>query len=148
MPTPKRASSKAKPQKAKPVPGKTVATRMGRAKTVPAYLAALAPDKRAALETLRLALKKLLPKAEDAISYGIPALKHPDGVVVYYAASAKHCSLFPTSWPIEACAADLKGYDTSKGTLRFPADKGLPAALLKKLVRARLDQMAQKRARG
>lgn len=148
MATSKRIPAKGKPQKSKSGKAKAAAPRMGKASTVPAYLAALAPVQRAALEKLRTALKKLLPRAQDVISYGIPALKHEDGVVVYYAAAAKHCSLFPTSWPIEACAADLKGYDTSRGTIRFAAEEGLPAALLKKLVTARLGQMAQKIARG
>lgn len=147
MATSKRPATKAKPQKTKPAKPKASAPRMGKASTVAAYLAALAPAQRAALEKLRTALKKLLPKAEDAISYGIPALRHPDGVVVYYAAAAKHCSLFPTSWPIYACAAALKGHDTSKGTLRFPVEKGLPASLLKKLIRVRLDQMALNRTK-
>lgn len=146
MATTKRMPTQAKPQKSNP--GKTPAPRKGKAAAVDAYLAGIAPDKRIALEKLRQSLKKLLPKAEEVISYGVPALRDSNGVIVYFAASAKHCSLFPTSRPIEACAGDLKGYDTSKGTIRFPAEKGLPAVLLKKLMQACLAQMAEKRDRG
>jgi uncharacterized protein YdhG (YjbR/CyaY superfamily) len=113
------------------------------AATVEGYFAALDPIKRAALAKFRRALKALLPKAEERISYGIPAFRHPDGVVVYYAAMKAHLSFFPTSYPIEACAADLEGYATSRGTIRFPIDKPLPTALVKKLVRVRLEQMAR-----
>lgn len=120
---------------------KPAARKMGSA-TVDAYFASLEPGKRAALAKFRLTLKKLLPKAEDCISYGIPALRHPDGVVVYYAAMKSHLSFFPTSYPIEACADDLKEYETSRGTIRFPIDQPLPSALVKKLVRIRLEQMA------
>lgn len=115
--------------------------------SVTKYFANLAPEKRAGLEKLRRALKALLPKAEECISYGVPAFRHPDGVVVYYAAMKTHLSLFPTSYPIEACAEDLKGYATSRGTIRFPVAAPLPAPLLKKLIKIRLEQMAAKRAR-
>jgi uncharacterized protein YdhG (YjbR/CyaY superfamily) len=121
---------------------------MGKPATVADYFANLTPDKRAGLEKIRRALKALLPKAEECISYGVPALRHPDGVVVYYAAMKTHLSFFPTSYPIEACAEDLKGYATSRGTIRFPIAKPLPAPLLKKLVRARLEQMAARRSEG
>jgi uncharacterized protein YdhG (YjbR/CyaY superfamily) len=117
--------------------------RMGSAATVEAYFANLTPDKRAGLEKLRRTLKPLLPKAEECISYGVPAFRHPDGVVAYYAAMKSHLSFFPTSYPIEVCAKELKGYETSRGTIRFPIDAPLPAALVKKLIKARLTQMKE-----
>jgi uncharacterized protein YdhG (YjbR/CyaY superfamily) len=113
--------------------------------TVGEYLENLAPEKRKGIGKLRSTLKALLPRAEECISYGVPAFRHPDGVVVYYAAMKSHLSFFPTSHPIEACARELKGYATSRGTIRFPIDVPLPAALVKKLVKVRLAQMAEKR---
>jgi uncharacterized protein YdhG (YjbR/CyaY superfamily) len=115
----------------------------GRA-AVQEYFARLTPDKRAALERFRRRLKALLPRAEECLSYGIPAFRHPEGVVVYYAAMKNHLSFFPTSHPIEACARELEGYATSRGTIRFPAEEPLPEGLLKKLVRVRLEQMAER----
>lgn len=132
-------SPKSAPKKA----GAAKESRMGNAATVAEYFARLSPDKRAALDRFRKALKALLPKAEECISYGIPAFRHPDGVVVYYAAMKAHLSFFPTSYPIEACAADLKAFATSRGTIRFPVEKPFPAALLKKLVGVRLAQMGE-----
>jgi len=114
--------------------------------SVAGYLAALPSDKRAGLEKLRRTLKRLLPKAEECISYGIPAFRNPDGVIVYFAAMKSHLSFFPTSHPIEVCAQELKGYATSRGTIRFPIDTPLPDALVAKLVKVRLKQMAEKRA--
>jgi uncharacterized protein YdhG (YjbR/CyaY superfamily) len=114
--------------------------------SVAGYLAALPPDKRAGLSRLRRTLKRLLPEAEECISYGIPAFRNPDGVIVYYAAMKSHLSFFPTSYPIEVCAQALKGYATSRGTIRFPIDIPLPDALVTKLVKVRLRQMAEKRA--
>jgi len=112
--------------------------------TVEGYLGALPEDKRAGLAKLRRTLKRLLPKAEECISYGIPAFRNPEGVIVYYAAMKSHLSFFPTSYPIEVCAQELKGYATSRGTIRFPIDAPLPAALVAKLVKIRLRQMAEK----
>ena len=117
---------------------------MGDSASVAEYFSRLSPDKRMALDRFRKALKALLPKAEECISYGIPALRHPDGVVVYYAAMKSHLSFFPTSHPIEVCARDLEGYATSRGTIRFPIDEPLPPALVKKLVRVRLEDMARR----
>lgn len=132
--------SASRPKAKARVPAKRV---MPKIESVAAYFAALAPERRAKLEALRKVLKAFLPKAEECISYGIPAFRHTEGVVVYYAAMKNHLSFFPTSYPIEACKADLAGYKTSRGTVQLPLDAPPPKALLKKLVRVRLRQMAE-----
>jgi uncharacterized protein YdhG (YjbR/CyaY superfamily) len=146
----KSAKNENTPVRKKAIPGKKASRGRVDAATADAtvddYFAKLDPVKRAALTKFHRALKALLPKAEECISYGIPAFRHPDGMVVYYAAMKAHLSLFPTSYPIEACAADLRGYETSRGTIRFPIDEPLPAALVKKIVRVRLEQMAEESA--
>jgi uncharacterized protein YdhG (YjbR/CyaY superfamily) len=87
------------------------------------------------------------PQATEAISYGIPMFKY-QGLLVGFAAFSKHCSLFPTSMAVmKAFKNELKGYQTSKGTIRFPVDKPLPAALVKKLVKARLAEKERKQSR-
>jgi len=118
---------------------------MGRPASVGEYFANLTPEKRVGLDKLRRTLKALFPGAEECISYGMPAFRNPVGVVAYYAAMKSHLSFFPTSYPIEVCAQELKGYKTSRGTIRFPIDIPLPRALVKKLVKVRLAQMAGKR---
>ena len=88
---------------------------------------------------MRRAIRAAAPKeATEVISYGIPAFRHKK-VLVYYAAFAKHCSFFPTAAGIAQFADELKGYTISKGTIQFPVDKPLPAALIKKMVKARVD---------
>lgn len=57
-----------------------------------------------------------------------------------FGAAAKHCALYPGAYPIEACKGDLEAYDTSKGTIRFPTDRPLPATLVRKLVKARISE--------
>ena len=107
-------------------------------RTVNAYLASLAPNKRAALKKLRQTIHAVVPRAEDCISYGIPAVRLDGKFLVGYCAAAKHCSFFPGAYPIVALKRELSGYSTSKGTVRFDPGKGLPATLVRKLIRARL----------
>jgi len=112
--------------------------------TVDDYIAVCPEPGRAALKKLRAAIRSVLPReATEVISYRMPAFKLKT-VLVYYAAFEDHTSLFPTSAPIEACKQDLAGYSISKGTVRFPLDKPLPIALIKRLVKVRLEQSGAK----
>jgi uncharacterized protein YdhG (YjbR/CyaY superfamily) len=110
--------------------------------TIDAYLAPLAPDKRAALEALRATIHSAAPGAEEAISYGMPAL-HVDGRgLVAFGAAAKHCALYPMSDSVLASfAEELSGYSTSKGTIRFDPATPLPNALVRRIVKARLAEV-------
>jgi len=106
------------------------------------YLSRLSDDKRAALERLRRIIRAAAPNAEECISYQIPAFRL-HGLLVAFGAAKNHCSFFPASTAVMAAhRKDLKGYDTSKGTIRFQPDKPLPAALVRKLVKARMAQNA------
>ncbi len=107
-----------------------------------AYLATLSPDKRAALEKLRQTIKAAAPKAEECISYGMPAFRLDGKLIAGFSASAKHCSYFPMSGSVvSAHKALLAAYDTSKGTIRFPPEKPLPVALVRRLVKARITEI-------
>lgn len=108
-------------------------------KTHDDYLAAVTKDKRAALQKLRTAIKMAAPKAEECISYQLPAFRLNGKFLVAYGAATNHCAFYPGS-TVKALKDDLKGYDTSKGTIRFSADKPLPAALVHKLVRLRIEE--------
>ena len=110
-------------------------------KTFDGYLAALSAPQRAALEKLRKTIRSAAPKAEECISYGVPAFRLNGKFLVALAAVANHCSFFPGS-ALQALKVDLKGYDTGKGTIRFQPDRPLPAALVRKLVKARIAQQA------
>ncbi len=112
------------------------------------YLAGLPEGSRTALEELRKTIKAAAPEATEAISYQMPAFKAHGRSLVAYAAFKDHCSLFPMSAKvIEAHRDELKPHVTGKGTIRFSADKPLPAALVKKLVKARLEENAARRRR-
>src|SRR6266576_6551165 len=90
-------------------------------KTHDDYLAALTEDKRSALQKPRKAIKAAAPKAEECISYQLPAFRLNGKFLVAYGAAANHCAFYPGS-VVEALQDELKGYDIGKGTIRFPAD--------------------------
>jgi len=116
-------------------------------KNIDEYLATVPEPARGTLKKIRAAIRSIVPReATETISYGMPAFKH-NGVLVWFAAFSKHCSFFPTASVIEAFKHELKGYSTSKGTIQFPTDKPLPAALVKKLVKARIAQTGKKKRR-
>ncbi len=111
---------------------------MPKPESIDAYLARLTGDKRSALEKLRRAIKAAAPKAEECITYQLPAFRLDGKVLVWFGAASKHCSFYPGAAPIAKHAAELEGYKTSKGTIRFSPKEPLPAAHVKKLVRTRI----------
>jgi uncharacterized protein YdhG (YjbR/CyaY superfamily) len=114
-------------------------------KTIDAYLSSVPEPAQSTLQKVRAAIRAALPpSATETISYKIPAFRHGQ-IVIWFAAFANHCSLFPTSRIIELFKGQLKPYTLSKGTIQFPTNKPLPAALIKKMVKARLTQLAAKK---
>ena len=117
-------------------------TRKAKARTIDEYLAGLGDDQRAALEKLRSDIRAAAPKGEECIAYQIPAVRLDGRVIVYFGAAARHCSFYPGAHPVKAHEEELAGYDTSKGTIRFPADRPLPSTLERKLVKTRIVELA------
>ena len=108
--------------------------------TAEAYLAGVDKPARATLEKLRKSIKAAAPKATEGISYGIPTFKLDGKMLVSYAAFKNHCSFFPGAI-IKDFENDLKSYKTAKGTIQFAIGETLPPALVKKIVKARMERI-------
>jgi uncharacterized protein YdhG (YjbR/CyaY superfamily) len=104
--------------------------------TVDEYISLFPPEIRSGLELLRSTIRKAAPEAREVISYNMPAYKMKS-VLVYFAATKDHYGFYPTSSPITAFKEELKPYDTSKGTIRFPFNKRIPVKLVREIVKFR-----------
>lgn len=116
--------------------------------TIDDYHATQPAEKQQLLDQLRSTILQAAPKATETISYNMPAFKQ-NKVLVYYAAGKDHIGFYPTPEPIAHFAKELAAYKTSKGAIQFPLNKPLPLALIKKIVRFRVekDSLAEKPAK-
>ena len=111
------------------------------AKSVDQYLEGVPEPARSTLKKVRAVIRSVVPaETTEVISYGIPTFKYKRGLVAF-AAFSDHCSFFPLGASVlDVLKEELKPFRVSKGTLHFPLDKPLPAALVKKIVKARIAQ--------
>jgi uncharacterized protein YdhG (YjbR/CyaY superfamily) len=106
---------------------------------VDAYLATLPASQREALQRLRAQVARLVPDADETISYGMPAFKLNGRALLWFAGWKAHCSIYPlTDSFLEAHADALKGYRRTRGSLHFAPEAPVPDALVEELVRARV----------
>jgi uncharacterized protein YdhG (YjbR/CyaY superfamily) len=116
-------------------------------RTVDEYLERVPEPARATLNKVRAVIRSVAPsEATEGISYGIPTFKYK-GMLASFAAFSDHCSLFPGAGPTIEFKNELKNFQTSKGTIRFAPNKPLAAALLKRLVKARVAENERKKGR-
>lgn len=114
-------------------------------KTIDDYLAAVTTEQRAALEKVRKAIRAAAPDAEECINYGVAAFRLDGKSIAGFGASKQHCSYYPMSGAVVAALEqELAKYETSKGAVHFPAEKPLPAALVRKLVKARIAEIGER----
>jgi uncharacterized protein YdhG (YjbR/CyaY superfamily) len=110
---------------------------MKKVKDVDQYIASAPKEVRAKLRELRSAIKAIAPNAQEKISYQMPYYDYK-GRLVYFAFAKKHIGMYLPTPIVEEHKNELKGYETAKAAIRFPLDKKLPLALIKKLVKARI----------
>ena len=111
--------------------------------TIDEYLAPVQPDQRAALEKLRKAIHAAAPGAQEYIGYGLAGFKFDGRPLVYFGAWESHCALYAASPAVQKkFQKELKGFECSKGTIRFTPEKPLPASLVKALIKARVAENA------
>jgi uncharacterized protein YdhG (YjbR/CyaY superfamily) len=112
---------------------------------VDTYLATLPESQRLELEKIRLIVKRMVPDAEELISYKMPTFKYKGRPLLHIAAFTNHMSLFPASGRITEKLSDkLTDFKTSKGTLQFTVDKPIPESLIKEIITLRIQEIATK----
>ncbi|MGA2298789.1 MAG: DUF1801 domain-containing protein [FCB group bacterium] len=112
-------------------------------KTIDEYIAAYPENVQKLLEQLRSIIKKTAPEAEEIISYNMPAFKLK-GIIVYFAAHKEHIGFYALPTGNEAFKKELSQYKTGKGSVQFPFEKGIPVALVKKIVKFRVKENLEK----
>lgn len=110
-------------------------------KTIDNYIATLPPRQQEVAQIMRELLHDAAPQATETITYNMPAIKQNGKVLVYFAPTKQHLGFYPTPEPIVAFAEQLRGYQTSKGTIQLPYDQPLPVKLIKQIVAYRIKQV-------
>ena len=113
------------------------------AKSIDEYIKRYPKDIQAILQKIRGTIKSAAPDAKEAISYQMPTFKL-GGNLVHFAAFARHISFFPTSSGIAKFKEELEGYETAKGTVRFPIGKAIPYGLISRITKFRVKEVREK----
>lgn len=116
-------------------------------KNIAEYIKSFPKDVQNDLMLLRSTIKKLVPKGEEAIRYGMPTIRLNNKNLLHFAAHEKHIGFYPTPGPIVAFKKELTKYKTSKGAIQFPLGKSLPTALVSKIIKYRLGENTEKVAK-
>lgn len=111
---------------------------MDKPKNIDEYLGNANPQFRPELERIRALVKQIAPTAEETMSYGMPTFKYKNRPLVYFTASKKHMSFYPSSWVIEEFKDQLEAYKTTDHAIQFTLENALPDALIEKLVHAHI----------
>nr|MDT0664806.1 DUF1801 domain-containing protein [Micromonospora sp. DSM 115978] len=117
------------------------------ATTIDEYLDGVDPAFRPELERIRKLVTRLVPSAEEAVSYRMPTLKYKDRALVFFTASKKHMSFYPSSWAIEELRDRLSGYKTTEHAIQFTLENPLPSDLIEDLVRFHVHEIDAGRQR-
>jgi uncharacterized protein YdhG (YjbR/CyaY superfamily) len=117
------------------------ASKSGVGSQLRSYFAALPADSRRELKRVRAAVRSVAPTATEGISYRIPTFKLDGKALVYYAAWKDHIGLYPVTAIIRRTVPQVAGYESKKGTIRFPLDRPVPISLVKRLIKARVSEL-------
>ena len=114
---------------------------MGDKTTIDEYLDGVDPAFRPELERIRALVTRLVPSVEEAMSYRMPTLKYRNRTLVYFTASKKHMTFYPSSWAIEELKDRLSDYRTTEHGIQFTVTNPIPDELIEDLVRVHVREI-------
>ena len=112
-------------------------------KDIDSYIATFPKDLQVILKQVRNAIQTSAPKAEEVISYNMPAFKY-HGMLVYFAGYKNHIGFYSLPSGHAAFEKELSIFKQGKGSVQFPLDKPMPLALIKKIVKFRVKENLEK----
>ena len=112
---------------------------MKKAKNIDEYISRFPEDVQTVLEKVRTTIQKAAPKAEEIISYQMPAFRYY-GNLVYFAGWKTHIGFYPVSSAVKAFEKELSVYNGAKGSIKFPLDKPMPLSLISRMVKYRVKE--------
>jgi len=118
-----------------------------KSETIDQYIVGFSPEIQKLLNKVRAAIHKAVPKAEETISYRIPAFRFVEGTIIYFAAFKQHIGLYPTSSGMRQFKQELSSYETSKGAIRFPFERPIPYALIGRIAKFRAQEVRAQAAK-
>jgi len=110
-------------------------------KNINEYIKSFPKEVQKDLILLRGTIKKLVPKGEETIRYGMPTFRLNNKNLLHFAAYEKHIGFYPTPGPITSFKEELSKYKTSKGAIQFPLGEPLPTPLIVKIIKFRIDEL-------
>lgn len=118
-----------------------------KATSIDEYLGGVDPAFRPELERIRAFVTQLVPSVVESISYRMPTLTYKDRALVYFTASKRHMSFYPSSWAIDELRDRLSDYKTTEHAIQFTLENPLPSELIKDLVRIHIREIDAGRER-
>lgn len=116
-----------------------------KANSIDEYIPTFPKETQITLEQVRSCIKKVIPNAEEVISYAIPCFKFEGAYIIYFAGFDRHIGLYPAPVNEEAFKKAFFKYKTGKGSIQFPLNKPMPLALITKITKYRLKVSLEKR---
>jgi uncharacterized protein YdhG (YjbR/CyaY superfamily) len=117
---------------------------MFKPQSIDAYISDFPAETQKVLKQVRSSVKKAAPKAEETISYGMPAFTLHGSYLVYFAGYKNHIGFYPAPIGIELFKKELSKYKSGKGSVQFPLDEPMPLALITKIVKYRVKENTEK----
>ncbi len=110
------------------------------AKNIDEYISKFPPSTVKILQQVRITVRNGAPKAEETISYGMPAFRYKGRIIIYFAGYKNHIGLYATPVAHKVFQKELSVYKQGRGSVQFPIDQPMPLDLIKRIVKFKVNQ--------